>query len=83
MVGSPEDRNQQKYLGEILFQVFFSFLMFRMTLSANCRSVSLLEEEGSCIENLMRAHLALAQFADKKFKQVLSKVTILENCALL
>ena len=54
-----------------------------MTLSANCRSVSLLEKEGSSIENLMRAHLALAQFADKKFKQVLSKVTILENCALL
>ena len=62
---------------------FFLFSMFRMTLSANCRSVSLLEEEGSSIENLMRAHLALAQFADKKFKQVLSKVTILENCALL
>ena len=82
MVGSPEDRNQQKYLGEILFQVFL-FSMFRMTLLANCRSVSLLEKEGSSIENLMRAHLALAQFADKKFKQVLSKVTILENCALL
>ena len=74
MVGSSEDRNQQKYLGKILFQVLL-FSMFRMTLSANCRSVSLLEKEGSSIENLMRAHLALAQFADKKFKQVLSKVT--------
>ena len=69
MVGSSEDRNQQKYLGKIPGQVFLHLCCYTL-IDITHRCVSLFERGGSSSEDLVRAHLALAQFADKQFKQV-------------
>ena len=72
MAGSSKDGDEQKHLESILSQVHPSFYMPYKSHNV-CRSVDLFESGGACSEDIVRAHLSLAQFADKQFKQVCCK----------